>query len=329
MKLPKWASDDLTNFASGYWPWSYWRKWIATNAAKLASEMDYEWFCRLKADPRANAHLLLESAGITVPNLLEPNVESELVSDLEVIGPAGLDTVRGWPFIELPGYREHPESATYATWKSAPPIPSYRLSHDFSWLLELPPNSYSLDGLQWVEEKVSRWKKFVPSHLDVLVDSANEVNLTIPQAFVTFLKSPNLLTRLPSCTGVFFKIPSRLIELQDSKEDRLLCFAHDYQGCLYWHLYLRPTDYCIVATGCFFGGIDDFDCGPDDESEFHLDRPTVKHFCIVENTFEGFIYRYWIENQIWFALERGDLPTQEQLNYARYYLTQPSPLHLD
>ena len=236
-----------------------------------------------------------------------------------------LDTVYAWPFIELPGFREHPEGGTYVIWNKKPPIPANRLGKDFSWLSESPEDSMvAVENAEWIANKSARWKELVPSHFRKLKEDAKSLGLEIPQEFLAFFANPELLSRLPSCTGVFFQIPARLLEIEDRPGDRLLCFANDYQGCLYWHLYLSQSGYCVVATQEFFGGIQEPNMTQEDlDSEMELERPTVEHCCVVEETFSAFVYRYWIENQIWFVESNGGELSAEQSEYANFYLNEP------
>jgi hypothetical protein len=40
---------------------------------------------------------------------------------------------------------------------------------------------------------------------------------------------------------------------------------------------------------------------------------------VVAESFNEFIYRFWIENEIWFALNDGKPLTDEQRRYAEHY----------
>jgi len=91
-----------------------------------------------------------------------------------------------------------------------------------------------------------------------------------------------------------------------------------YHGVIHWYLYLTESGYhCIVSSGCWYLG------GPDwpgeDESEAHEEEAKKGELLFCAPSFEAFMYRLWMENEIWFALSEERSLTKEQQAYANHY----------
>ena len=94
----------------------------------------------------------------------------------------------------------------------------------------------------------------------------------------------------------------------------LLRFYSEGQDCLHWYLYLsQPMYHCVVVSGEFFGGDDLL------EDEEDIDDKSGK-FWFCAPSFEAFIYRTWIENEIWHALsyDHDPLTTEEEAYLSHY-----------
>jgi hypothetical protein len=75
----------------------------------------------------------------------------------------------------------------------------------------------------------------------------------------------------------------------------------------HWLLYVGPGgEQAVVATRAGYG-FEEPDAGP-----------FVADGVVCAETFVEFLYRYWIENEIFFALREGGL-TAEQLRYVEHY----------
>ena len=87
---------------------------------------------------------------------------------------------------------------------------------------------------------------------------------------------------------------------------------------MHWLLYLgRDGKEAVVATEEPFGFVTDD--AVRDRFDLTAGNPTV-----CADSFSEFLYRFWIENEIWFRLNSGnsELPiTDEQRRYAERLLT--------
>ena len=78
----------------------------------------------------------------------------------------------------------------------------------------------------------------------------------------------------------------------------LVRFLADQQGCVYWYLYLVPhgTDHAVVSSPGFYGT---------DEEEWSDNLPEAADIDFAAESFEAFLCRFWIENEIFFAKNDG------------------------
>lgn len=210
---------------------------------------------------------------------------------------------KAWPFSELPGYRDHAEIfATYSGF-------SYE---------DLPPVGAAADGqLRWLEREP-------PKEEDSLGDADAETaqklreieaaaDFTLPAPFVSFLRSPGLQSRVRSCTACFLELSDAIVPTVGAEEGRLIQFLSDQQGCLYWSLYVsRAGEECVLCSEASYGFDDGFGgLGPVNLAE--------EEVALCAPSFGEFLYRFWIENEIWFALTEGAALTEEQQAYVDHY----------
>lgn len=234
---------------------------------------------------------------------------------------AGLGIPRGWPSIDLPGYREHPSPATYSVFDRSllPPI-ERELDDDLSWLLVEPPVEHSLAGGHLYEGEPVRTAS--GRQLDALID---DLGLRLPPAFENFIRMPEPRSRVRSCTACYLDLADFPVKVDGG--GWLLHLLSDQQWANHWLLYVHPDGYeGVVSTYAPYGfRLGSSEEEPDWASDF--DPAAAAHFkhgasesMICADSFSEFLYRFWIENEIWFALsDNGDL-TPEQHRYARHYL---------
>jgi hypothetical protein len=84
----------------------------------------------------------------------------------------------------------------------------------------------------------------------------------------------------------------------------LFAFTTDGQGALVWYLYLQEgvDDHCVVVSWDYLG----FKEGS--EPQFP-EEPENVYFCAP--SFEAFVYRSWLEWEIWWALTQNRRPLSE------------------
>ncbi len=184
----------------------------------------------------------------------------------------------------------------------------------------LPPLSGVLDGsFTWlrsaprVEDGLKVWRRDeVARDLRDVAAAAEREGLSLPAVFLTCMMDPELDGRVPSCTGCFYDIASRLVELPERPSPgRLLRFLRDQQDCCAWYLLLEPGDEHQVVCG-YPAGTDEEPFDSDDLG--HVPIPADIAICALD--FEEFIKRFWIENVLWFAVDRRERLEGELREYS-------------
>jgi hypothetical protein len=95
----------------------------------------------------------------------------------------------------------------------------------------------------------------------------------------------------------------------------LIHLLSDQQWCRHWLLHLDSAGNEAVATSTQPIGFDLPDDWPPLPQPVPTDGSTVNlEVCV--DSFAEFLYRFWIENEIWYALHEGRASTQEAASYA-------------
>jgi hypothetical protein len=82
---------------------------------------------------------------------------------------------------------------------------------------------------------------------------------------------------------------------------------NDQQDVLLWYLYVKPDgEHCVIVSPAPYDEIDF-------SQEMSLERLNL-HTLYCAPTFEAFVYRFWLENRLWFALneEERELSAEEK-----------------
>jgi hypothetical protein len=215
---------------------------------------------------------------------------------------------RWWLSLELRGYRPEPdESGTYAAFSYAdlPPVPD--LDDDLRWLLEAAPVPESLaDPADGRHPAPAR-----PATAQQLEELVGETPLRLPRAFRTFVASNEPRLRIRSATYCYLDLGELLVPV--GEDGALLHFFSDQQWVVHWLLYCDADGgECVVVTDVPFGFRGDEERVPDFDPEGN--DPAV-----CAESFSEFLYRFWIENEIWFALEEERPLSAEQQTYVDHY----------
>jgi len=207
----------------------------------------------------------------------------------------------GWFGQELKGAR--PRAGTYGRYPhdELSPLP-FELTGDFGWLSRQAEHSSNIG-----HEK----RKDNQSALPKLVNDGAAIGLTLPSALITFFQSSALQRRVRSCTDCFLDL-SPAAAKSPVGDGFLVRFLADSQGCVFWYVFARPgeTDHCVVASTDFYGT----------DAEPWNDRPPDPAgiiFC--ERSFEAFICRFWLENEIWFSQWKKTALSNEAQRYLAEY----------
>ena len=215
----------------------------------------------------------------------------------------------GWYGTDLGAYR--PCDGTYCLYpyESLPPLPDERFRGDFAWLGVLDA---SLDRTMEVYRPPQAARERMAARVGQLAMAARRLGLTLPAPFLGFMGAVDLQARIPSCTACYFDLSGRIIPCPGRDDAYLIRFLNDQQDVLMWYLYLnRAGDHCVVVSPVYF---DDEPLAPEvaaavGDYGFHC-----------APSFEAFVYRFWLENRIWFALSEGDMAlTEEMQAYLDHY----------
>jgi hypothetical protein len=200
-----------------------------------------------------------------------------------------------WTSIGLPGFSKKSTYQSYS-FDEMPPVP-IELDDDFEWLRALG-NSDPGRGLAELDE----YAKPLPPIASL--DFAAQANIRLPQSFIQFMSSPDLQSRVRSCTACYLDPGQRIVETIGALQGNLIHFLSDSQFCAHWYLHVLPTGQTAVL------GSDDPYCFLIENAEW-IENPACRlaqidlatlDFRLCASTFSEFIFRFWIENEIWYAL---------------------------
>jgi hypothetical protein len=196
-----------------------------------------------------------------------------------------------------------PDVGTYGRYKfdQLPPLP-FPMRGDFAWLATAPAYDYSI-GNKYAGE--------LPRVLAFLQQSTAGLGLQLPASFVKFMNNPALHRRIRSNTDCYLDLSSDLFP-SPKGDGYLVLFLADSQGCIFWYLYLTAdgSDHAVVSSPDFY------EVGAEGWPEEPPD-PSAIVFCA--ESFEAFMCRFWLENEIWFADgQKSPMPAVAREYIERY-----------
>ena len=187
-----------------------------------------------------------------------------------------------------------PRVGTYGRYEFGrlPPLP-FEMRGDFDWLASAPEHGeHSIGGEKAAEN--------VKSLVD-LRDSSARLGVKLPEAFTRFMGSPGLQQRVRSNTDCFLDLCPEPV-CSPIGGGYLVRFMADSQGCIFWYLYLTPdgSDHAVVASPGFYGI---------ETEQWEDEAPDPAEIVYSAESFEAFMCRFWLENEIWFsAWKKTPLP---------------------
>jgi hypothetical protein len=218
-----------------------------------------------------------------------------------------------WLHIDLPGYREHEVFATYSGFSldELPPIP-IQLDEDCEWLLR---HGASLsDGLHRHERKCQ------PADV---CDLANRADVKLPRSFDRFMCSSELQSRVRSCTDCYLDPGERVVQTIGAIPGSLIHFLSDSQSCAHWYLHVLPNgDSAVLESEDLYGyRVENSHWQGNPACRLEKLNIASQDFAFTAPSFSEFLYRFWIENEIWFASnDKTGRPLSElELQYVRHY----------
>lgn len=216
---------------------------------------------------------------------------------------------REWVSAGLPGYRE--ASGTYEWWNrdDLPPIET-QLDEELSWLRAMPVIDSSLaEGDSDFDCPAPTLKEFeaLPGIKDVV----------LPRSFRTFFASPEPQSRIRSCTACRLDPGEMVVPVKGGGS--LVHFLIDQQGVVQWLLFVgKDGSEGVVASTRGWGYQRDYWGNPGKDS---FDPADPGDMVVVAESFVEFLYRFRIENEIWYAQWRDTARplTPEESRYAEHY----------
>ena len=198
----------------------------------------------------------------------------------------------GWWSFDLGKYRRCDGTYALYPYSSLPPLDDGMFRGDFAWLA--PASS-----------------RRPPRRPAPLFARAAALGLTLPPAFERFMSTPGLPGAVPSCTACEWDLSEAPQPCRVTPGAYTIRFLRDQQDCLFWYLHLRPDGTAPVLCSPI----------PLDEPGLELPRQVViDNSWIVAPHFEHFVYRFWIENELWDALnDRDPELTPAQRAYVAHY----------
>ena len=199
---------------------------------------------------------------------------------------------KGWWGTDLGPYR--PCEGTYCFFEESglPALPP--LDGTFSWLLT-GPREGSAAGVPSVAPPPEPVR--VPDDPD------------LPAAYATFLRRPELMTAIPSCTACYWSPATQPVPSPFGDGTRLLRFLSDQQDVLFWYLWLGVDGGHRVVCGSY----------PYHEVTVTAEQ-AARDLVEVAPEFEAFCYRFWVENLAWFEVNESGLDETSRTGAVQRYL---------
>jgi hypothetical protein len=224
---------------------------------------------------------------------------------------------RRWWFPSLPGLRECAQYRTYCPHPldEQPSVPE--ATEDLRWLEE---SEYPVlgDGLVAADHhQVSS-----PLTLENVERLAGQ--LPLPQALRVFAARKDLQRRISSVTDCYLDVGDRLVTT-NVEGAYLLHILSDSQWVLHWLLYLDDDgNEAVLVAGdpIGYGPLDDVNEWPSvtvDLSESirsDAEPDDIAGVEVAADSFVEFLYRMWIENELWRATVRKETLAPDLVRYA-------------
>jgi hypothetical protein len=246
----------------------------------------------------------------------------------------------GWYGSDLPGYRACDDTYCFFPYADLPPLGAS--SESLDWL-------GPLDEATDQEMQVHRDRPKAPGQLQEIEAASGRLGLSLPASFLQLMASSALQDRIPSATACYFELGKAIAPYPGSQDGFIIRFLNDQQNVLTWYLYLtRDGASGVIVTPYWLeelGGVQGEHApgttltatmgeGPDavtwevKSGPRYTETPDPQALQqVVESTyvcgpsFVSFLYRYWLENILWFKLDDANSPplTAEEQRYLAHY----------
>ena len=196
------------------------------------------------------------------------------------------------------------KNQTYGLLPYSRPLEFARPTPDFVWLDSVSPALAKVidetSTLFAEENELKSWP--------AISKEINQRKLQLPNTFALLIESPKLQKKIPTCTACFLSLSEELIPVPGVSDHFLLRFLNDSQSCFLWYLFLSAHHAPYVVASPYFFDPDIFKAM--EYEDVTRDELVSKSYLCAE-TFLEFIFRFWLENTVWYAeckkLELSDM----------------------
>jgi hypothetical protein len=224
----------------------------------------------------------------------------------------------GWYSFDLGQYRPCNSTYCYYPYEGLPPLPATAHTDSLDWL---GPLDEHLDQEMEVHRPPAEQRSDLEQRAQALGEQAQQLGLTLPVTFLPFMASSELQDRIPSCTACTFGLPQQIVKCPGSENGYVIRFLNDQQDVLLWYLYLTPAgDHCVIVAPYEFYELAE---EPEQAATYNDEqrKAILDNTFVCSPSFGEFLYRFWLENSIWFALNDGTPLTADQQQYVSHYAT--------
>ncbi len=198
---------------------------------------------------------------------------------------------------------QRPRVGTYGTYnfEALPSLP-LDIRGDFAWLATADAHEQCIGDEKTAENAAA---------LLVLQNDLARLGLHLPAPFLRFMRDRSLQERVRSNTDCFLDLCPQPVR-SPIGDGYLIRFLADSQGCVFWYLYLTldGSDHAVVTSPDFYGT---------DEEQWQDEPPDASQILYVAESFETFVCRFWLENEIWFSeWEQTPMPDVGRVYIERY-----------
>jgi hypothetical protein len=217
-----------------------------------------------------------------------------------------------WMSFGLDGIQPQDPNGSSADGATLPAVPP--LEPTCRWLPKLPAR---IDQEMSPHRPSDTFRQAYSRKREAIIQQAQVAGVSLPPLFLAISGSRQWQDRIPSCTACYFDLPDDLMASPFRQGDYLLRFLNDQQVTVCWYLYLPHDDDAFVISSSGDGDepfLDTIDFQDDPDAI----TGALENTAVVAKSFDDFIYRFWIENLIWFNLE-FELPmSAAELDYIRH-----------
>lgn len=226
---------------------------------------------------------------------------------------------KGWWSFDLGKYRGCDGTYCFYDYGTLPP-----LDKPADWLKSLawlPP----LDAARDNQMQLYRNEPDKRGNMAHIADTARTTGLRLPEAFMKLMMSPALQDQIPSCTACTFGLSPDLMRYPGAQGGSIVRFLTDQQDVLIWYLHLAAdgTDRVLVTPIPMEEMVGKANNGTLTEDE----RQAIQqNTWVCGDSFASFIYRWWLENMIWFKVSESNdesTLTEDERAYCNYYEDHP------